>query len=70
MYFRVHGGQRVEKAGHQSPQTAVAEARLHVERNQILELDAEIAQRLASQLSGLRIEHVLGKLAAQQVLGR
>ncbi len=58
----VQRGQRVEETGRQPPQAAVAQPRFRVEGNDIVQGQALFSQRLARQVPGLGIEHILGQL--------
>ena len=64
-----HGGQRVDEAGGQSTQTAVAQTRLDLLGPQRGQVDAALAETLLDDLGQPGGEQRVAELAAEQVLG-
>ena len=65
----IHGGERVEQAGRQPPQAAVAQPRFEVQLRQLLVGQPEPAHRPPGEVLRARVEEILLQLPAEQVLG-
>ncbi len=66
----VEGGQRIEEAGRQPPQAAIAQPRLYVAGHDFFEWVLRVAEGIAGDLGPVRVEQVLWQLPAKQVFGR
>src|SRR5699024_4408087 len=65
----VHGGERVDEAGGQTTEAAVAEARLDLGGADLVEVEAERGERVAGDLGETGGEERVGQLRAHEVLG-
>jgi hypothetical protein len=62
-------GERVEVAGSQPSEAAVAEAGLGFEGTELVEAQPEVGKSLAGDVFGVGVQEVVVELAADQVLG-
>ena len=66
----VHCRQRVDEAGGEPPQAAVAEAGFDIKLKQFIEVVPVGGEDLADQFGGVCVEQILGQLFAEHIFGR
>ena len=65
-----HGGQRIDEARSEAPQTTVAEARFDLDLAHVVHRDAALREGIRRDLAQPRREQIVVELLAQQVLRR